>query len=37
VAGFLFRRELLPKTKLNVDVISGGNIDPRMLEELRRG
>jgi len=36
VAGFLFRRDLLPKTKLNVAVISGGNIDPKMLEELRR-
>jgi threonine dehydratase len=37
VAGFLFRREQLPKTKLNVAIISGGNIDPNMLEELRRG
>jgi len=36
VAGFLFRRDHLPKTKLNVAVISGGNIDPKMLEELRR-
>jgi threonine dehydratase len=37
VAGFLFRREQLPKTKLNVAIISGGNIDPNMLEEFRRG
>ena len=37
VAGFLFRREQLPPTKLNVAIISGGNIDPQMLEELRRG
>jgi threonine dehydratase len=37
VAGFLFHREQLPQTKLNVAVISGGNIDPTMLEELRRG
>src|SRR5579863_10391915 len=34
-AGFLFRAEQLPKTKINVAVISGGNIEPRMLEELR--
>jgi threonine dehydratase len=37
VAGFLFRRDQLPKTKLNVAIISGGNIDPRILEEIRRG
>jgi threonine dehydratase len=36
VAGFLFHRDQLPKTKLNVAIISGGNIDPKMLEELRR-
>jgi threonine dehydratase len=36
VAGFLFRRDQLPKTKLNVAIISGGNIDPRMLEEFHR-
>jgi threonine dehydratase len=36
VAGFLFRRDQLPKTKVNVAVISGGNIDPKMLEEFRR-
>jgi threonine dehydratase len=36
VAGFLFRRDQLPKTKLNVAVISGGNIDPRMLQELQK-
>jgi threonine dehydratase len=36
VAGFLFRREQLPKMRVNVAVISGGNIDPEMLEELRR-
>jgi threonine dehydratase len=36
-AGFLFPREQLPSTKLNVAVISGGNIDPRVLEEIRRG
>jgi threonine dehydratase len=36
-AGFLFHREQLPKTRLNVAIISGGNIDPKMLEEFRRG
>ena len=36
-AGFLFRRDQLPNTKLNVAIISGGNIEPSMLEEIRRG
>jgi len=35
VAGFLFRGDQLPKTKLNVAIISGGNIEPQMLAELR--
>jgi threonine dehydratase len=35
-AGFLFRSDQLPKTKLNVAIISGGNIEPKMLEEIRR-
>jgi threonine dehydratase len=35
-AGFLFRGDQLPKTKLNVAIISGGNIDPKMLEEFCR-
>jgi len=35
-AGFLFRRDKLPNTKLNVAIISGGNIEPNMLEGLRR-
>jgi threonine dehydratase len=34
-AGFLFRRDQVPNTKLNVAIISGGNIEPAMLEELR--
>ena len=34
VAGFLFRKDQLPKTDLNVAVISGGNIEPQMLTEL---
>lgn len=36
-AGFFFHRDELPKTKLNVAIISGGNIEPRMREELARG
>jgi threonine dehydratase len=35
-AGFLFHRDHLPNTKLNVAIISGGNIEPQMLEHLRR-
>src|ERR1700727_1529149 len=36
VAGFIFHAAELPKTKLNVAIISGGNIEPAMLQELRR-
>jgi threonine dehydratase len=36
-AGFLFHADQLPKTKVNVAIISGGNIEPAMLSELRRG
>jgi threonine dehydratase len=36
VAGFIFHAAELPKTKINVAIISGGNIEPNMLEELRR-
>jgi threonine dehydratase len=35
-AGFLFHRDELPETKINVAIISGGNIEPSMLEDLRR-
>jgi len=35
VAAFLFHASELPDTKINVAVISGGNIDPRLLAELR--
>jgi threonine dehydratase len=35
-AGFLFHRAELPKTNLNVAIISGGNIEPTMLEGLRQ-
>jgi threonine dehydratase len=34
-AGFLFCSDQLPKTKLNVAIISGGNIEPQMLQALR--
>jgi len=36
VAGFLFHRNELPQTKINVAVISGGNIDPALSAEVRR-
>ena len=35
-AGFLFHRKELPETKLNVAIISGGNVEPEMLEDFRR-
>jgi threonine dehydratase len=34
VAGFLFRQNQLPKTTMNVAIISGGNIDPQLLHEI---
>jgi threonine dehydratase len=37
VAAFLFHRDQLPKTKTNVAVISGGNIEPAMLAEICGG
>jgi len=35
VAAFLFHAGELPETEINVAVISGGNIDPKLLTELR--
>ena len=35
VAGFLFRADQLPKSRVNVAIISGGNIEPKLLAELR--
>jgi threonine dehydratase len=35
VAGFLFHQDQLPRTTMNVAIISGGNIDPHMLQEIR--
>lgn len=34
-AAFLFHRDKLPKTKMNVAVISGGNIEPELLARIR--
>jgi threonine dehydratase len=36
VAAFLFQRDQLPKTKLNVAVISGGNIEDQVLQEIKQ-
>ena len=36
-AAFLFHASELPNTKINVALISGGNIDPKLLAELRQG
>ena len=36
VAAFLFHAGELPNTKINVAVISGGNIDPQLLREFRK-
>jgi threonine dehydratase len=35
VAGFIFHADQLPPAKLAVAILSGGNIDPKMLEEIR--
>jgi threonine dehydratase len=35
VAAFLFHAKELPKTLINVAVISGGNVDPQLLDEIR--
>jgi threonine dehydratase len=36
VAAFLFHRAELPDTRVNVAVISGGNIEPKMLQDIRK-
>jgi threonine dehydratase len=36
VAAFLFHAGELPQTKINVAIISGGNIEPSLLEKVRR-
>src|ERR1700722_4606515 len=35
-AAFMFHTDELPATQINVAVISGGNIDPRLLDTLRK-
>jgi threonine dehydratase len=35
-AGFLFHADALPESNITVAIISGGNIEPAMLAELRR-
>ena len=35
-AAFLFHRDELPRSSVNVAVISGGNIAPEMLEQIRK-
>jgi threonine dehydratase len=35
-AGFIFRASELPPAKIAVAIISGGNVDPQMLEGIRR-
>jgi threonine dehydratase len=35
VAGFIFHAKQLPPVKLAAAIVSGGNIDPKMLEEMR--
>jgi len=36
VAAFMFHSAELPNTRINAAVISGGNIDPQLLSELRK-
>lgn len=36
VAAFMFHSSELPQTRTNVAVISGGNIEPKLLTEMRR-
>jgi threonine dehydratase len=35
-AGFVFHRDELPQTKINVAVISGGNIEPALLAKIKQ-
>lgn len=37
VAGFLFHRDQLPRTTMNVAIISGGNVDLKVLQEITQG
>jgi len=33
-AGYLYRRNELPSTRLNVAIVSGGNVEPRLLTQI---
>ena len=33
-AGYLYRRDELPSTRLNVAIVSGGNVEPRLLTKI---
>jgi threonine dehydratase len=37
VAAFLYHRNELPQTRINVAVISGGNVEPKMLADIVEG
>jgi threonine dehydratase len=37
VAGFLFYQEQLPRNTFHVAIVSGGNIDPHLLQDIQRG
>ena len=36
-AGYLYRRDEVPSTRLNVAVLSGGNVEPRLLRKILTG
>jgi threonine dehydratase len=36
-AAYLFHRDRLPRSKVTVAVVSGGNIEPQLLQEIRQG
>jgi len=36
-AAYLFHRDQLPTSKVTVAIVSGGNIEPQLLEEIRQG
>jgi threonine dehydratase len=36
-AAYLFHRDRLPTSKVTVAVVSGGNIEPQLLQEIRQG
>jgi threonine dehydratase len=36
-AAYLFHRDQLPKSRVTVAIVSGGNIEPQLLKEIRQG